>query len=50
MNVEAYYDGYWSALDGAGRDANPYEEDPRGRVSWEDGWEDAQCVLRVSER
>jgi ribosome modulation factor len=50
MHAEAYYDGYWSALDGGEREANPYEEDDHRRLSWDDGWEDAQCELQVSDR
>jgi ribosome modulation factor len=49
MVVEAYYNGYWMALDGFVREANPYEE-PSRRRSWEEGWSDAQDEGRVSDR
>jgi hypothetical protein len=54
MIAEVYYDGYWTALDGEGREVNPYqpgapEEHDQWR-SWEEGWEDAQLEGLVSER
>jgi ribosome modulation factor len=49
MAAEAYSEGYWMALGGFGRDANPYAE-PTQRRCWEEGWEDAQEIGRVSER
>ena len=52
MSATAYYDGYWTALDGTPRDANPYrsEEEPEFWHSWDEGWEDAQETTRVSDR
>jgi ribosome modulation factor len=50
MIAEAYYEGYWVALEGGEREANPYEQDPHRQRSWDDGWEDAQCEGLVSDR
>jgi ribosome modulation factor len=47
--AEAYFDGYWMALEGGARDANPHEEAFR-RQSWDQGWQDAQDEGRISER
>jgi ribosome modulation factor len=49
MVAEAYYEGYWMALDGHDRESNPYSEAIR-RHSWDEGWEDAQEEWRVSDR
>jgi ribosome modulation factor len=49
MEAEAYYAGYWLALEGGDRDANPYAEVERRRC-WDEGWMDAQEERRVSER
>jgi ribosome modulation factor len=49
MVAEAYYEGYWMALDGCDREANPYAETIRWH-SWDDGWDDAQQERRISDR
>jgi hypothetical protein len=48
----AYYEGYWTAQEGAGAEANPYRqaEAPALWQGWLDGWEDAQAEGRVSDR
>jgi ribosome modulation factor len=50
MIADAYYQGYWEALEGSAREANPYESDVQRRRSWDDGWEDAQSEGWISER
>jgi hypothetical protein len=50
--AQVYYEGYWEALEGQPREANPYEGTPEAERwrSWDDGWEDAQAEFAVSER
>jgi ribosome modulation factor len=50
MSAEAYYEGYWEALEGHEREANPYSGDAQRYRSWDDGWEDAQTEGQVSDR
>jgi ribosome modulation factor len=50
MIAEAYYNGYWEALEGHERDANPYRSDVIRWRSWDEGWEDAQSEQWVSDR
>jgi ribosome modulation factor len=50
MIAEAYYEGYWEALEGHEREANPYRHDVIRWRSWDDGWEDAQDENWVSDR
>jgi hypothetical protein len=50
MSAEAYYEGYWEALEGHEREANPYRSDVIRWRSWDDGWEDAQDEGRISDR
>jgi hypothetical protein len=50
MIAEAYYEGYWEALEGHERGANPYRNDITRWRSWDDGWEDAQDESRISDR
>jgi ribosome modulation factor len=49
MGAETYYQGYWMALDGCSRDANPHAEEARRR-NWDEGWQDAQEEGRISDR
>lgn len=48
----AYYEGYWTALDGKVVEANPYEQARQSSEwqNWRDGWEDAQNERRISDR
>jgi ribosome modulation factor len=52
MNGCAYYQGYWMAQEGAGLDANPYNEMEQSVLwlGWRDGWEDAQEERQPSDR
>lgn len=52
MSGCAYYEGYWMALEGAGRECNPYEPAQRATEwqGWCDGWFDAHDERRVSDR
>jgi ribosome modulation factor len=52
MNGCAYYRGYWMALEGVAREANPYKEEEEAILwlGWRDGWDDAQAERRQSDR
>ena len=52
MIATIYYDGYWAALDGATRAANPFDHNanPNAWRNWDLGWQDAQTEGRVSDR
>jgi ribosome modulation factor len=49
MVAEAYFEGYWMALEGGGREVNPHADAIRRR-NWDQGWQDAQDEGRVSDR
>jgi len=52
MVAQAYYDGYLKALDGNGRDMNPYRQtnNEAMRRSWDEGWQDAHDEQYISDR